>query len=54
MSLYIYYRKKDPKKEPYGKVEAIDLEEAILMAAHKKHMEAEDFLKVFEVEELKK
>jgi hypothetical protein len=54
MSIFIYYRKNDPKKEPYGRVEAIDLEDAILVASHTKHMEADDFLKVFEVEEWKK
>jgi hypothetical protein len=54
MKQFIYYRKNDPKKEPYGRVEAIDLEDAILVASHIKHMEADDFLKVFEVEEWKK
>jgi hypothetical protein len=54
MSLYIYYHKNDPKKEPYGKLEAIDLEDAILIASHVKDMSTDEFLKIFEVEEWKK
>jgi hypothetical protein len=54
MSLYIYYRKNDPKKEPYGKLEAINLEDAILIASHVKEMSKDDFLKIFEVEEWKR
>ena len=54
MSLYIYYRKKDPKKEPYGKFEAIDLEDAILIAAHVKDMSIEEFKNILKVEEWKK
>jgi hypothetical protein len=54
MNLFIYYRKNDPKKEPYGKFEAIDLEDAILIASHIKDMSIEDFLKIFEVEQWKK
>lgn len=54
MSLFIYYRKNDPKKEPYGKFEAIDLEDAILIASHIKNMSIEDFLKIFRVTEWKK
>jgi hypothetical protein len=50
MSLFVYYRKNDPKKEPYGKLEAIDLEDAILIASYIKQMEVEDFLEIFEVE----
>ena len=33
MSLYIYYNKHDKTKEPHGKFEAIDLEDAILVAS---------------------
>lgn len=54
MSQYIYYRKNDPKKEPYGKLEAVDLEDAILIASHVKNMSIEDFLKIFRVEQWKK
>jgi hypothetical protein len=54
MSLYIYYQKNDPKKEPYGKFEAINLEDAVLIAAHIKDMSIDDFLSVFEVEEWKR
>ena len=54
MKRYIYYSKLDSKKEPQGKLEAINLEDAILLASHIKEMEIEDFLKVFEVEEWKK
>ena len=54
MSLYIYYRKNDPKKEPYGKLEAINLEDAILIASHVKEMSIDDFLNIFEVEEWKR
>lgn len=54
MSLYIYYRKNDPKKEPYGKFEAVNLEDAILIAAHVKDMSVEDFKKIFKVEEWKR
>ena len=54
MSQYIYYRKNDPKKEPYGKFEAVNLEDAILIAAHVKDMSTDEFLKIFKVEEWKK
>jgi hypothetical protein len=54
MSSYIYYRKNDPKKEPYGKLEAVDLEDAILIASHVKDMSIEDFLNIFEIEEWKR
>jgi hypothetical protein len=53
MSQFIYYRKNDPKKEPYGKFEAISLEDAVLIASHIKDMSIDDFLKIFEVEEKK-
>ena len=54
MKRYIYYNKLDSTKEPHGKLEAISLEDAILIASHIKEMSVEDFLTVFEVEEWKK
>jgi hypothetical protein len=54
MKRYIYYSKLDSKKEPQGKLEAINLEDAILLASHYKEMSKEDFLKIFEVKEWKK
>jgi hypothetical protein len=54
MKRYIYYSKFDSAKEPHGKLEAINLEDAILLASHIKGMETEDFLKLFEVEEWKR
>ena len=53
MSQFIYYHKNDPNKEPYGKFEAINLEDAVLIASHIKQMSIDDFLKIFEVEEKK-
>jgi hypothetical protein len=54
MSLYIYYNKNDKTKEPQGKFEAINLEDAILVASHIKNMNIQDFLTVFKVEEWKR
>jgi len=54
MKQYIYYNKLDLKQEPYGKLEAINLEDAILIASHIKQMSVEDFLTVFTIEEWKK
>jgi len=54
MKPYIYYSKLDSKKEPQGKFSAIDLEDAIEIAAHIKQMSIEDFLTVFTIEEWKK
>ena len=54
MKRFIYYNKLDSKKEPHGKLEAINLEDAILLASHYKEMSKEDFLKIFEVKEWKK
>ena len=54
MNLYVYYQKNDPNKEPYGKFEAINLEDAVLIASHVKDMSIDDFLKIFRVEEWKK
>lgn len=51
MKTYIYYNKFDSSKEPQGKLEAIDLEDAILVASHIKQMSKEDFLNVFEIKE---
>jgi hypothetical protein len=51
MKRYIYYNKFDSTKEPQGKLEAINLEDAILLASHIKEMSKDDFLKVFKVEE---
>jgi hypothetical protein len=53
MRLYIYYNADDKNKEPHGKFEAINLEDAILVAAHIKQMPVNEFLKIFTVEELK-
>jgi hypothetical protein len=54
MKRYIYYSKFDSTKEPQGKLEAINLEDAILLASHYKEMSKEDFLKIFEVKEWKR
>jgi hypothetical protein len=51
MKLFIYYNKLDSTKEPIGKLQAINLEDAILIAAHAKQMPVDDFLNVFKVEE---
>ena len=49
--IYIYYNKSDNTKEPHGKFEAIDLDDAVLIASHIKQMSVNDFLTVFNVEE---
>lgn len=54
MKRYIYYNKFDSTKEPQGKLEAINLEDAILLASHIKEMSVEDFQKIFEVIEWKR
>jgi len=54
MKQYIYYNKLDSTKEPQGKINAIDLEDATKIAAHVKQMPIEDFLTVFTIEEWKK
>jgi len=51
MKQFIYYSKIDSEQEPQGKLEAINLEDAILIASHVKEMSKEDFLKIFEVKE---
>ena len=52
MKIFIYYSKSDSTKEPIGKINAIDLEDAKLIASHIKQMPLKDFLKVFKVEEI--
>jgi hypothetical protein len=47
----MYYNKLDSTQEPQGKLEAINLEDAILLASHIKQMSKEDFLNVFEIKE---
>jgi hypothetical protein len=54
MKKYIYYNKYDSSKEPQGKIEAIDLDDAILIASHIKDINIDDFLKLFEVKEWKR
>jgi hypothetical protein len=54
MKPYIYYNKLDSTKEPQGKINAIDLEDAAKIASHVKQMPVEDFLTVFTIEEWKK
>jgi hypothetical protein len=49
MKKYIYYNKLDLTKEPQNKLEAINLEDAILIASHIKQMSKEDFLNIFEI-----
>ena len=51
MKLFMYYNKLDSTQEPQGKLEAINLEDAILLASHIKQMSKEDFLNVFEIKE---
>ena len=51
MKLFIYYNKLDKSQEPQGKLEAINLEDATLIASHIKQMFKEDFLNVFEIKE---
>jgi hypothetical protein len=54
MKQYIYYNKLDSTKEPQGKFNAVDLEDATKIAAHTKQMPIKDFLTVFTIEEWKK
>jgi len=54
MKRYIYYSKFDSAKEPHGKLEAINLEDATKIAAHIKQMPVKDFLTVFTIEEWKR
>ena len=54
MKQFIYYNADDKTQEPHGKFEAIDLEDAILIAAHIKQLPINEFLKIFTVEEWKK
>ena len=52
MKIFIYYSKSDSTKEPIGKINAINLKDAKLIASHIKQMPLKDFLKVFKVEEI--
>jgi hypothetical protein len=54
MKRYIYYSKFDSAKEPHGKLEAINLEDATKIAAHIKQIPVKDFLTVFTIEEWKR
>jgi hypothetical protein len=49
-TLYFYYHKNDEKKEPIGKIEADNLEEALIKASHIKQLSPDNFLDVFKVE----
>jgi hypothetical protein len=49
-TLYFYYHKNDKKKEPIGKIEANNLDEALIKAAHIKQLTPDNFLDVFKVE----
>jgi urease beta subunit len=51
MRLYIYHNTNDSTKESHGKIEAINLEDAIKIASHMKQLEVNEFLKLFTVEE---
>ena len=51
MGLYIYYNTNDSAKEPHGKLDAINLEDATKIASHMKQLEVNEFLKLFTVEE---
>lgn len=53
MKNFVYYNKHDLSKEPIGKFEAIDLDDAILIASHIKQLSVEEFLKIFIVKEKK-
>lgn len=52
MTQYKYYSQSDTKKEPIGKVKALDLERAIKKAAAKKRLSVDSFLELFKIEEL--
>jgi len=52
MKIFIYYSKSDSTKEIIGKINAIDLEDAKLIASHIKQIPIDIFLKVFTVEEI--
>ena len=52
MKIFIYYNKFDPNQEPYGKFEAVDEEDAVLIASHIKQLSIDEFLEVFIVKEL--
>ena len=52
MKTFIYYNKFDPTQEPYGKFEAVDEEDAVLIASHIKQLSIDEFLEVFIVKKL--
>jgi hypothetical protein len=52
MKTFIYYNKSDSTKEAIGTFNALDLEEAELMASLIKQMPIDSFLVVFGVEEI--
>ena len=52
MKTFIYYNKFDPTQEPYDKFEAVDEEDAVLIASHIKQLSIDEFLEVFIVKEL--
>jgi hypothetical protein len=47
MRTYIYYNKRDSSQEPQGKIEAINITDAIKKAAIVKQMDLDTFLQVF-------
>ena len=53
MKTFAYFSKLDINKEPYGKVQANDEEEAVIQAALIKQMSIDDFLSIFGIEEIK-
>ena len=53
MKKFKYYYSRDKLKESIGTVKANNLSEAITKAAQKKDLSWKDFMKVFNVEEIK-
>ncbi len=53
MKKFKYYYSRDKSKEPIGTIKANNLSEAITKAAQKKDLSWKDFMKVFNVEEIK-
>jgi hypothetical protein len=49
MKQYIYYNKRDSSQEAQGKVEALNITDAIKKAANVKQMDLDTFLQVFNV-----
>ena len=52
MKTFIYYNKFDPAQDPYRKFEAVDEEDAVLIASHIKQLSIDKFLEVFEIKEI--